>query len=83
MPDQNPTRAPSVQAMHDTLNPVGIVALYIDLPGSYPALIEMLAVPEDDTVLVVGARLEFLTSSGFSDDEAMQIIAPESEAVTE
>ena len=34
-------------------------------------------------ILVVGARLEFLTSSGFSDDEAMQIIAPESEAVTE
>ena len=34
-------------------------------------------------ILVVGARLEFLTASGFSDDEAMQIIAPESEAATE
>lgn len=34
-------------------------------------------------ILVVGARLEFLTESGFSDDEAMQIIAPESEAATE
>lgn len=63
MPDQNPTRAPSVQAMHDTLNPVGIVALYIDLPGSYPALIEMLAVPEDDTVLFFTAYFRTLPAT--------------------
>ena len=33
-------------------------------------------------ILVVGARLGFLTASGFSDEEAMQIIAPESEDTT-
>ena len=49
--------------MHDTLNPVGIVALYIDLPGSYPALIEMLAVPEDDTVLFFMAYLRTLPAT--------------------
>ena len=33
-------------------------------------------------ILVVGARLGFLTASGLSDEEAMQIIAPESEDTT-